>query len=67
MKIQRKLLTNEQVIKICKEQGCNKCPLIFGKFRKDYMPDLDSYCIRDIDDLQGEIEEFLNEEVEVIE
>lgn len=57
MRVQRKLLTEEQKTKICTKQKnnyCDNCPLRLG-----------ANCYDDIERLQKEIDDYWNEEIEV--
>ena len=59
MKIQRKLLKDNEKIEICKQSSCLECKLkvtLFGDV---------SICYRYISLVQGRIKEFYNEEIEV--
>ena len=63
MKIQRKLLTTEQIYNVCKKyyddgKGCDVCPLrawLLGEH----------YCIYNLDQVRYAIQDYLNEEIEV--
>ena len=58
-KIQRKLLTKEQVVEICQQQvHCTQCPLRF--FASNF-----SLCEMDVRALEIVIKDYWNEEVEV--
>lgn len=63
MKIQRKLLTDEQKKAICKsiaEYHCNSCPL-----SKEYKETREIYCYAEMKDLQEFINDYWNGEIEV--
>ena len=60
-KIQRKLLTKEQVVEICQKQvQCMQCPLRF--FSSNF-----SLCEMDVKALEIMIKNYWNEEIEVSE
>lgn len=60
MKVQRKLLTDEQKEKICKAYGyhCYKCPIM-----KEF--DDSQRCIEDVKEMEDFIKEYWDEEIEV--
>ena len=63
MKIQRKLLTDEQKKAICKsiaKYHCDKCPL-----SKEYKETREEYCYIEMKDLQEYIKNYWDEEIEV--
>lgn len=61
MKIQRKLLTEEQKKAICKNVSkyhCNTCPLM-----KEF--DEEQWCIEDVKAMEDFIKDYWNEEIEI--